>query len=324
VKDFHGNDPRFIFYFLNFLDLSRYASGVSVPTLNRNLVHPIKIQVPPVSEQRAIAHVLRFIQEAKEARQRELSLEHERKAALMKHLFTHGTRGEGRKQTEIGEIPESWQVSKFGALADIQYGYQTSIPSERPINGVEIISTAEILNEGRLDLSKIRTVEIPEHRIERYSIAAQDILFNWRNAQAHVGKTALVEFSPEKPLIYTSFILRIRAVEPAYYRFLHFALSYLRNQCVFFRLSRRAVNQANFNANELANLQIPLPSSDEQYEIVEAMDLFDVKIAALEKESSLLEELFRAMLEQLMTARLSAMPLIETELVELETPTALP
>ena len=62
-------------------------------------------------EQRAIAHILRAVQAAREARQREVSLERERKAALMAHLFTHGTRGEPTKQTPIGEMPVSWEVS---------------------------------------------------------------------------------------------------------------------------------------------------------------------------------------------------------------------
>ena len=65
---------------------------------------------PPLPEQRAIAHVLQTIQEAKFTRQREITLERERKAALMDYLFSHGTKGESRKQTEIGEIPESWEV----------------------------------------------------------------------------------------------------------------------------------------------------------------------------------------------------------------------
>ena len=69
-----------------------------------------KIPLPPLPEQRAIAHILHTIHEAKFTRQREIALERERKAALMDFLFSHGTKGEPRKQTEIGEIPESWEV----------------------------------------------------------------------------------------------------------------------------------------------------------------------------------------------------------------------
>ena len=68
---------------------------------------------PPLPEQRAIAHILQTIQEAKFTRQREIALEQERKAALMDHLFSHGTKDEPRKQTEIGEIPESWEVTRL-------------------------------------------------------------------------------------------------------------------------------------------------------------------------------------------------------------------
>ena len=76
----------------------------------------ILIPLPPLPEQRAIAHVLRSIQEAKAARQREIELERERKAALMDYLFSRGTKGESRKQTEIGEIPESWEVVRLGEI----------------------------------------------------------------------------------------------------------------------------------------------------------------------------------------------------------------
>ena len=58
VRDFHGNDPSFAYYFLDFLELGRFASGVSVPTLNRNVVHQERVPVPGLSEQVEIAKVL--------------------------------------------------------------------------------------------------------------------------------------------------------------------------------------------------------------------------------------------------------------------------
>lgn len=58
VKDFHGFNPLFVYYLLTWLDLSQYASGASVPTLNRNIVHPLKIRVPSDEEQNEIAESL--------------------------------------------------------------------------------------------------------------------------------------------------------------------------------------------------------------------------------------------------------------------------
>ena len=58
VTDFHGNDRRFAYYFLKQFDFRSYNSGSAQPSLNRNFIHPILVDVPPVCEQRAIAHVL--------------------------------------------------------------------------------------------------------------------------------------------------------------------------------------------------------------------------------------------------------------------------
>jgi type I restriction enzyme S subunit len=58
VTDFRGNNPRFAFYFLKALDFSRYNSGSAQPSLNRNFIYPIEVQVPPPDEQRAIANIL--------------------------------------------------------------------------------------------------------------------------------------------------------------------------------------------------------------------------------------------------------------------------
>ena len=93
------------------------AHGVTFKEITKANFKTIPISLPPLPEQRTIARVLRAVQAAKEARERELVLERERKAALMERLFTHGTRGEPTKLTEIGEIPESWEVAELGQLA---------------------------------------------------------------------------------------------------------------------------------------------------------------------------------------------------------------
>jgi type I restriction enzyme S subunit len=43
VRDFHGNDPDFAYYFLKTIDFQKYNSGSAQPSLNRNYIHPISI-----------------------------------------------------------------------------------------------------------------------------------------------------------------------------------------------------------------------------------------------------------------------------------------
>ncbi len=58
VKDFHGNDPRFVFHLLKKFDLLRFAGGAGVPTLNRNFVHDELVSVPTLPEQQRIVGIL--------------------------------------------------------------------------------------------------------------------------------------------------------------------------------------------------------------------------------------------------------------------------
>ena len=59
VRDFKGNDPRFVSYFLRGLDFSAYSDKAAVPGLNRNHIHQEIVRIPSdVREQRAIARIL--------------------------------------------------------------------------------------------------------------------------------------------------------------------------------------------------------------------------------------------------------------------------
>jgi len=79
VKDFHGNDEDFIYYLLLNFDFSKFTAGVSVPTLNRNLVHPIQVGIPDTTIQKEIANILDIIENK--------ILIETRKANLLKALF---------------------------------------------------------------------------------------------------------------------------------------------------------------------------------------------------------------------------------------------
>lgn len=64
IKDFKGNDPVFIYYFLQTLNLTHYAGGSAVPTLNRNHIHALDVCVPcDVNDQRSIGRYLQLLDE---------------------------------------------------------------------------------------------------------------------------------------------------------------------------------------------------------------------------------------------------------------------
>jgi type I restriction enzyme, S subunit len=89
-RDFHG-DP-YLSFLLGSLNLSRFKTGASVPTLDRNSFKTLPILVPPLPEQKKIAHILSTVQRAIEAQERIIQTTTELKKALMHKLFTEGLR----------------------------------------------------------------------------------------------------------------------------------------------------------------------------------------------------------------------------------------
>jgi len=149
-------DAGYIARFLHRLWLTRYFESIRRQHVNQASIslerlRDVEIPLPPLAEQRAIARALRAVQEAKEARRREADLERERKAALMQYLFTHGTRGEARHLTKIGDVPQSWEVASLGDVAGIERGKFAHRPRNAPQfygGSIPFIQTGDVVAAG--------------------------------------------------------------------------------------------------------------------------------------------------------------------------------
>ena len=133
-----------------------------------------------------------------------------------------------------------------------------------------------------------------------------DILFVRSSLkQEGVGWAALFS-GYEEPVTFCGFLIRARFttdhISP------EFLLSYLRlpptRSLLIAQSGKVAIT--NISQKGLASLSIPVPGLSEQHEIAGVLRTCDAKIAALERESALLDELFRALLEELMTGRVAA------------------
>lgn len=293
--------------------LSGQHARTTMPSLKRPELENYPLVLPPLPEQRAAASAFRRVQEARDTRLREIELEREHKAALMDYLFRYGTRNEPTRQTENGEIPESWRVVSLDEVADIQYGIQAAVANSRDASaGVPILTNINITNDGILDLTTLRYWPVPEGKQDRLLLKKGDLLFNWRSgSQSHVGKTAL--FDREGEYTYSSFILRFRTEQAVHNIFLLYYLQCLKQRGFFAQNRQQSSVNSVFNASVAAKIPVVLPSHDEQSSIAEVLCACDARITALEREAEVLDELFKAVLEELMTGRLSAIPLVEPE-----------
>lgn len=93
VRDFHGNDPRFVYYALQRFDFKTFSGKSGVPGVNRNELHRESITVPRgVSEQRAIADALGDVDALLDALDQLVDKQRALKQAAMQQLLTGRTR----------------------------------------------------------------------------------------------------------------------------------------------------------------------------------------------------------------------------------------
>ena len=127
IKDFHGNDPRFAYYFLQTMGFERLDAGASNPTLNRNHIHTIPVLWPPAAVQRRIASILSAYDDLIENSQRRIKTLESMARALYREWFVHfrfpGHENHPRVASPLGEIPEGWEVRRLeGLCLSIQDG----------------------------------------------------------------------------------------------------------------------------------------------------------------------------------------------------------
>jgi len=151
VKKFHNVNPKFLYYLLKNLNLKEYNSGSAVPTLNRNYIHPIPVIVPKkLEEQKAISRVLSDLDDKIDLNHQMNSTLEQIAQTLFKHWFIdfefpdengnpYKSSGGRMEDSELGEIPEGWNVKKVDEILELAYGKalkeDVRIPGSIPVYG---------------------------------------------------------------------------------------------------------------------------------------------------------------------------------------------
>jgi type I restriction enzyme S subunit len=139
VKDFKGNDPKFVFYKLQTLKLDRFNGGASVPTLNRNVLDTLKISIPGINEQLKIASILSAYDSLIENNRRRIQLLEQSARLLYREWFVH-LRFPGHEHVRIIDgVPEGWEKSKLSDICcDIRETIKPEqVKSDTPYIGLE-------------------------------------------------------------------------------------------------------------------------------------------------------------------------------------------
>ncbi|HPO91355.1 MAG TPA: restriction endonuclease subunit S, partial [Victivallales bacterium] len=261
-------------------------------------------------EQRKIAAILSTVQKAIETEKALIERTKELKKSMMHKLFTEGIgwlsgAETSQKQTEIGPIPENWEVVRLGEVAEFVRGlsWRKSEEADKQ-NGKLIISIPNIGEDGinfETKYNHYLIKNIPENK--RLHIG--DIIFVGSSGSiSNIGRNVKINYLPFEEIGFASFTFKATSnKEKINNDFFYYLLN--SEWCRYKEFATRAADgKYNFQLKEFINkIQIPLPPLSEQQEIVDILSTIDQKIEHHTTKKQKLEELFRTLLHELMTAR---------------------
>lgn len=299
---------------------NRYAnstiSGVTHPRTSWSALSEFVLSLPPKLEQREIVENVHLVRKGAIEQERLIRTTTELKNALMQKLFTEGLRGEAQKETEIGLVPESWEVVDLGAVIDLFAGY-----AFKSNEGVSSSST-QLLRMGNLYQNKLDLDRAPifypesfaeQHR--RFVLAEGDLVMSLTGTSGKEDYGFTVKLPrTERTLLLNQRVARIDIADRRLQR--EFAYQFLlsRKFLDFLYPTAKGMKQANLSTNAMKRIKVVLPSEQEQLEIGECLNLTDRKISLATQRALLLQDLFRTLLHELMTGkvRVGEMANIET------------
>ena len=306
VRDCEAFDSKFVFYGLLELyqsgrteDIQRHTTGI------RNLdftAYKGRATFPqiPLPEQRKIAGVLGVVQRAIEQQERLLQLTAELKKTLLHQLFTQGLRDEPQKQTEIGPVPESWEVVRLGDAFDTQLGKMLS-QKARVGNDPKPYLRNKNVQWGRIDLSDLLQMDFSEREKAKFLLTPGD-LFVCEGGEP--GRAAIWRGGMEE-CYYQKALHRLRPKdERITNEFMVYWLMFSFEMQNLYGVAGASSTIAHLPEIQLKSLPIPRPERSEQDEMCKAISHVDSRIAVLEKKRAALSDLFRTLLHQLMTAQI--------------------
>jgi type I restriction enzyme S subunit len=284
----------FFYYYLKNLELPSRGYNRHFRELKQKV-----ISYPSYGEQKDIACTLRLVEDMLSLQAAQLLTLHDCKLTAMQALFTRGVRGEAPKETAIGSIPEYWEIMPISALGKIVTG--TTPPTNNEANyldgNIPFIAPGDIQHGNHIT------------RTEK-SITAQGLA---HSRKIEIGATCFVCIGSTIGKVgYVTFPIcasnqQINSILPRAdfdAQFVFYLMTFWSNH-VRTQASPSPVPILSKGAFEQIQIATTL-DVNEQREIVAILSVIDRKIDLHLAKRSLLEELFKVLLQKLMTGELRA------------------
>ena len=307
----NSESAKFIYYKFCMIDWMQYNEASGVPSLNASTIESVSASFPELKEQTAIANALSDVDALISELEKLIAKKQAIKTATMQQLLTGRTRlpqfalrdngtPKGTKPSELGEIPEDWEVYGLGQLikgTQLGGNYKNSEQE----TGQPLIKMGN-LGRGYIKLDKLEFVLGKVKDVDRLEFG--DLLFNTRNTLDLVGKVSV--WRNELPVaFFNSNLMRI-TFDPALIGSNFYMNAVMNSDGFVNALSDIAIGTTSVAAiysRDLFKLKVSLPSKQEQTAIATILSDMDAEIQALEQRLGKTRQIKQGMMQELLTGK---------------------
>jgi type I restriction enzyme S subunit len=208
----------------------------------------------------------------------------------------------GYKQTEVGVIPEDWEVRRLSDLEQIRSGIakNSNASLSNPVTA-PYLRVANV-QDGFLDLGEVSSISIGRDDLERYLLRPGDVLMNEGGDLDKLGRGAIWR-GELKQCIHQNHVFAIRCTAALLPEFLNVWASGKVARRYFVVAGKQTTNLASINKTAIGGLPIALPSPREQQKIFEAIDSLSAHEASIEVLIAKKSQVKQAAMQELLTGK---------------------
>ena len=305
---------KWLAYVLDRMHLNQYSESSAQPGLSALKLKKLKVSLPPIKEQTAIATALSDVDNLIGSLEKLIAKKEAIKTGTMQQLLTGKTRlpefathddgsAKGFKQTELGRIPEDWDVSTLGELCK----YQNGKSLEKYFNshdGYRVISIGNYSKSGRyLDTGSFIDRSF-EAEVGRFVLNRGDLamILNDKTAIGTIiGRVILID--KDNTYVMNQRTMRLSAKDKLNSKYLHFLIN---SDFVHNRITEMAKpgTQIYVNTDDVLNFSLYLPKlNDEKIAIATILSDMDTEIQALQERLEKTRDIKQGMMQQLLTGK---------------------
>jgi type I restriction enzyme S subunit len=206
----------------------------------------------------------------------------------------------GYRLTKLGWIPEEWEVRKLSQIAEVQTGIQKGAKQNGKSIRLPYLRVANV-QDGYLDLNEVKTIEVPQDKVDRYSLRVGDVLMTEGGDFDKLGRGTIWQ-GELAPCVHQNHVFAVRPDSEVILPY--YLASYSgspRGKQYFIASSKQSTNLASINSTQLKAFPIPLPPLPEQRKIAAILGTWDRAIGQTEALLAQLRLRNRGLAQQLLT-----------------------